>query len=100
MPTPREIQAGVPQVSVLSPTLSSIYVNDAPQSTGVYLVLFVDDIGIYTTDQKKGYVLKKLQHGLTLVGSWCEHWNIKLNEDITQAIYFSRGRRPLSRDLY
>jgi hypothetical protein len=26
--------------------------------------------------------------------TWCEHWNIKINEDKTQGIYFSRSRRP------
>jgi hypothetical protein len=41
--TPREIQAGVPQVSVLSPTLFSMYVNDVPQTRGVHLAFFVCD---------------------------------------------------------
>jgi hypothetical protein len=90
MSTPREIQAGVPQGSVLSPTLYSIYINNAPQSPGVRLALFADDTCIYTTDRKEGYVLRKLQRGLTSVGSWCEQWNIRINEDKTQAIYFSR----------
>jgi hypothetical protein len=26
--------------------------------------------------------------------AWCERWNIKINEDKTQGIYFSRSRRP------
>jgi hypothetical protein len=50
----RDIQAGVTQVSVLSPTLYSLYINE----------------------------------------TWCEHWNIKFNDDRTQAIYFSQKLRP------
>jgi hypothetical protein len=26
--------------------------------------------------------------------TWCERWNIKINEDKTQGVYFSRSRRP------
>jgi hypothetical protein len=25
--------------------------------------------------------------------AWCERWNIKINEENTQGIYFSHGRR-------
>jgi hypothetical protein len=37
MPTPREVQAGVPLGSSLSPTVYSIYINDASQTPGAYL---------------------------------------------------------------
>jgi hypothetical protein len=97
--TPREIQAGVPQGSVLSPTLYSLYINNAPQSPGVYLALFADDTYMYSTDRKEGYVLRKLLRGLTSMESWCERWNIKINEDKTQTIYLSRGRRPVEAHL-
>jgi hypothetical protein len=50
MSTPREIKAGVPQGSVLSPPLYSLSINDAAQSPGVYLALFADDTCIYCTD--------------------------------------------------
>jgi hypothetical protein len=42
---PPEIQAGIPQGSVLSPTLYSFYVNDIP--IGVHLALFADDKSMY-----------------------------------------------------
>jgi hypothetical protein len=28
------------------------------------------------------------------MSAWCERWNIKMNDDKTQAIYFSHQRRP------
>jgi hypothetical protein len=74
---PREIQAGVPQGSVLSPTLYSLYINDAPQSPGVHLALFADGTCFFTTGRKEGYVLRKLERGLTSMESWFERWNIK-----------------------
>jgi len=97
--SPTEIQAGVPQGSVLSPILYNLYINDAPQTPGTYLALFADDTCIYATDRKAGFVTRKLQRGLTYVELWCERWNIKINEDKTQAIYFSRGNGPAESHL-
>jgi hypothetical protein len=58
--TPRIMQAGVPQGSVLSPTLFNMYINDTPQTIGVHLALFADDTSLYATERKEGYVLRKL----------------------------------------
>jgi hypothetical protein len=54
MSTPREMRAGLPQSSVLSPTLYNMYirVNYAPQAPDVYLALFADDSCLYATDRK------------------------------------------------
>jgi hypothetical protein len=43
---------------------------------------------------KRGYGPRKLQCGLSAIEAWCEHWNIKINEDRTQVIYFSHRLRP------
>jgi hypothetical protein len=45
--TPRKIAAGVPQGSVLTPTLYSIHVNDALAAPETHLSLFMDDTYIY-----------------------------------------------------
>jgi hypothetical protein len=47
---------------------------------------------MYATERKEGYVLRKLQRGITAMEAWCESWNIKINEDKNQAIYFSHRR--------
>jgi retron-type reverse transcriptase len=79
MTTPREMQAGVPQGSVLSPILFNLYINVAPQTYGVHLVLFADDTCLHETDRKEGFIVRKLQRGLSSMDTWCERWNIKIN---------------------
>jgi hypothetical protein len=46
------------------------------------------------TEHKESYVLRKVQRGLNSMSTWCERWNIKINEEKTQTIYFSHQRRP------
>jgi hypothetical protein len=46
------------------------------QTPRVYLALFADDACTYSTDRKEGYVLRKMQRGLTSMKPWCQPWNI------------------------
>jgi hypothetical protein len=65
MSTPREMWSGVPKVSVLSPTLFDMYINDAPQTHGVHLALFADNTCLYATDRNDDFVVRKLQRSLS-----------------------------------
>jgi hypothetical protein len=73
MSTPREMQAGVPQGSVLSTTLFNLYINDAPKTNGVHLGLFADDTCLYASDRKEGFVVRNLQRGLSSMETWFEN---------------------------
>jgi hypothetical protein len=57
-------------------------------------VVSTSEFIIYATNRKEDYVLRKLQRGLSAIETWCERWNIRINEDKTQAIYFSHRLRP------
>jgi hypothetical protein len=72
MSTPRIMQAGVSQGSILCPTLFNIYVyiNDTPQPIGGHLAIFADDICLYATERKEGYILRKLQWTLNSMAEW------------------------------
>jgi hypothetical protein len=84
--TARKMQAGVPQVSVSSPTLFNLYVNDAHKTHGVHLALFADDTCLYATDRKAGFIVRKLQRGLSSMETSGDRWNIKINQDNTQGV--------------
>jgi hypothetical protein len=80
--------------------LYTIYINDTPQTPGVFLGLFADDTCIYTyaRDRKKGYVLRKLQQGLSATEMWCEQRNIKIDED--RGLVFSAQGRIFNNMVY
>jgi hypothetical protein len=74
--------------------LCNMYTNDTPRTIGVQLTLFADDTCLYATERMECYILRKLQRELNTMEEWSKRWNIKINEDKTQAIYFSHRIRP------
>jgi hypothetical protein len=44
-------------------------------------------------------VLRKMQRGLITTEAWCEHWNVKINEEKTQAIQFPHRRGSVGTHL-
>jgi hypothetical protein len=88
------METGMPQGSVLSPTVFNMYINDTPQIVGVHLALFADYTCLCATERKEGYVLRKLERVLNSMAEWSKPWNLKINEGKTQAIYFTHRIRP------
>lgn len=85
---PHPITAGVPQGSVLSPTLYSLFTNDIPRHPQVHLGLFADDTALYTTHCKYAIIRKYLQEAITDLGRWFNLWRIEVNPEKSTAIVF------------
>jgi len=74
---PKKYSQGYQRAPFCPPTLHNLYINDAPETSGIFLALFAGDTCLYTTDRKECHVLRMMQHGITSLESWCEKLNKK-----------------------
>ena len=77
----KPIASGVPQGSILGPTLFNIYINDIPHNreyNNSQLHIFADDTLITGQSHKPEYAANQVQRNLTLLGDWLEKWRVKI----------------------
>lgn len=83
---------GVPQGSILGPTLFLVYINDLTSlklSHGKILSFADDTALVFTADSKKEEAFNAAQSGFDSVGEWLEDNVLILNVDKTKYICFS-----------
>ena len=97
---PKPLRAGVPQGSLLSPTLFSIFVRDVPRSPGTDLALYADDTAIFCRSLSQTLVTRRLQSALDDLQEWFRMWRIAINpEKSTALIITRRGYRRVQDNL-
>ena len=92
--------AGVPQGSVLGPTLFSVFINDLPSvlppdST----VLFADDTTIYIVSDRLSFIQSSLQLCLDLANLWLQRNGLKINESKTKSMLIHSSRKMVDGSL-
>ena len=74
------MEAGVPQGSVLGPTLYTLYTMDIPQQSDVTTSLFADDTAIVARHKDYEVAVSQLWTAVSAITSWAQTWKILLNK--------------------
>lgn len=90
----RSIPAGLPQGSVISPLLYSIFISDFKKPKYCEIAYYADDTSLLCSGKQTKTIIKKLQMSLHAVQKYLKKWKIKLNDGKTQAILFPFNRSP------
>lgn len=91
------IPAGVPQGSVLSPTLYNVFTADIPTPKYCHIATYADDTAVYCSSLHSNAVGRRLDKALVCLERYFERWKIRINITKTQAIFFPFRRRAINR---
>jgi hypothetical protein len=82
--------AGVPQGSVLGPTLFNTFLHDIPKTVDrrLSLVQYADDIAIIASSKDPAIIANLLKRQLTVIDEYLNKWGMRLNIAKSQPIIF------------
>ena len=86
---PIKVTSGVPQGSVLGPTLFVYYINDLPALVKSVAKVFADDTKLYeAVDCVKGK--NKLQNDIDALTDWTQKWLMQFNSDKCKVLHLGK----------
>lgn len=93
----KQVVAGVPQGSVLSPMLYAIYIADFKCIKECQTAYYADDTALYSATKTTNKSIKNVQRALHSIDKYMTKWKIKINAAKTQFIIFpfNRSRRRI-----
>ena len=85
-----EINAGVPQGSILGPLFFLIFINDIVVDIGCTIKLFADDTSIYIVIENPNLGAVILNENLEKVNQWSKQWLVTFNPNKPESLLISR----------
>ncbi|KAL1447521.1 hypothetical protein WDU94_005550 [Cyamophila willieti] len=89
-----DINAGVPQGSVLGPVLYLLYTSDMPEEERNTTATFADDTAFLTIGHTTAEAASELNRTLSKFERWTIQWRIKLNEKKSVHVDFTYRNQP------
>ena len=91
------VNAGVPQESILGPTLFLVYINDLPDDVICNIAIYADDITLYFKCDLASNLWQQLELASELESDlrdtvdWGRKWLVDFNAGKTQLVLFDRS---------
>ena len=92
------VEAGVPQGSVLGPLLFLIYINDLPDNPSTNVKLFADDTSLFSVVHDITTSSCDLNDDLNRVREWAFQWKMNFNfkKSLRSYIYAKASEKKLT----
>ena len=86
------VKSGIPQGSVLGPTLFVIFINDMPDILENTCQLFADDAKIFRSVRSQEDI-RTLQDDLNKLTAWSDKWQLPFNVDKCKSLHIGKNNR-------
>ena len=99
------VNAGIPQVSILGPTLFLLYVNGLPDDVISDIAIYADDTTLYSKCDQASDLLQQLELASELGSDlrdtvdWGKKWLVDFNAGKTQLVSFDQSNNTGSIDV-
>ena len=99
------VNAGVPQGSILGPTLFLLYINDLPDDVTCDIAIYADDTTLYSKCDwaydlwQQRELASELEYDLRDTVDWGKKWLVDFNAGKTQLVSFDRSNNNGSIDV-